>query len=69
MVAKKSVLIVDDNQHLREILSAILTFSGYEISSAATGTQAINKALSEKPNLILMELELPDMSGAEAAES
>lgn len=62
-----NVLIVDDNQHIRQILAAMLTFSGYAISEAATGTQAIEKAVSANPSLILMDLELPDMSGADAA--
>jgi CheY-like chemotaxis protein len=64
----KRILIVDDNEHLRQILSSILRFSGYEISEAATGTQAIEKAVSAKPNLILMDLDLPDMTGADAAK-
>jgi CheY-like chemotaxis protein len=65
----KKILIVDDNEHLRQILSSILRFSGYEISEAATGTQAIEKAVSAKPNLILMDLDLPDMTGIDAAQT
>ena len=64
----KKVLIVDDNEHLRQILGSILRFSGYEISEAATGTQAIEKAVSAKPNLILMDIDLPDITGADAAQ-
>jgi CheY-like chemotaxis protein len=63
----KNVLIVDDNEHLRKILAAILRFSGYEIVEAATGAQAIQKAASTQPSLILMDFELPDMNGADAA--
>jgi len=63
----KSVLIVDDNEHLRVILASILRFSGYEILEAENGTQAIEKALSAKPNLILLDLDLTDMSGLDAA--
>ncbi len=65
----KKILIVDDNEHLRQILASILRFSGYEISEAATGTQAIEKAVSTKPNLILLDLDLPDMTGADAAQA
>jgi CheY-like chemotaxis protein len=63
----KRVLIVDDNEHLRVILASILRFSGYEILEAESGTQAIEKALSAKPNLILLDLDLTDMSGLDAA--
>lgn len=63
----KSVLIVDDNEHLRVILASILRYSGYEILEAESGTQAIEKALSAKPNLILLDLDLTDMSGLDAA--
>ena len=51
-----------------EILAAMLRFSGYEISEAATGTEAVNKAISEKPDLILLDIELPKMRGPDVAE-
>jgi hypothetical protein len=59
----KRVLIVEDNEHLRQILVSILRFSGYDILEARTGTQAIEKALAAKPNLILLDLDLPDPVG------
>jgi len=65
----KKVLIVDDNEHLRQLLASILRFSGYAISEAATGTQAIEKAVSAKPHLILMDIDLPDITGADAAQA
>jgi CheY-like chemotaxis protein len=63
----KKVLIVEDNRHLREILASILHSSGYVILQAATGSQGIEKAIEEKPNLILLDLDLPDITGIEAA--
>jgi two-component system, cell cycle response regulator DivK len=65
----KSVLIVEDNEHLRQILASILRFSGYEILEAGTGTQAIEKALAAKPKLILLDLDLPDMTGIATAKA
>jgi two-component system, cell cycle response regulator DivK len=65
----KSVLIVEDNEHLRQILASILRFSGYEVLEARTGTQAIEKALAAKPNLILLDLDLPDMTGIATAKA
>jgi DNA-binding response OmpR family regulator len=65
----KGVLIVEDNEHLRQILASILRFSGYEILEARTGAQAIEKALAAKPNLILLNLDLPDMTGKATARA
>lgn len=64
----KTVLIVEDNHHLREILAAILRTSGYAVSEAATAREAIVKAVSANPNLILLDLDLPDMKGTAAAQ-
>jgi CheY-like chemotaxis protein len=65
----KQILIVDDNENLRQILASTLRFSGYEVSEAATGKQAIEIAVSAKPNLILMDIDLPDITGADAAQA
>jgi CheY-like chemotaxis protein len=63
----KKLLIIEDNRHLREILASILHTSGYVIMEAATGFQGIETALAEQPSLILLDLDLPDISGIETA--
>jgi len=65
-VAQK-ILIVDDHEHLRHILASILRVRGYEIHEAGTAAQGIERALSTQPHLILMDIQLPDFSGLEAA--
>jgi CheY-like chemotaxis protein len=65
----RNILIVDDNQHLRELLVTMLRFSGYEISQAASGSEALQKAVSAKPNVILLDIDLPDMKGADVAQA
>jgi len=65
----KSVLIVDDNEHLRKIYSSILCSSGYEIVEAENGADAIEKAASAQPHVILLDLVLPDMNGIDVARS
>jgi len=55
----RNVLIVDDNQYLREILATMLRFSGYEISQAANGSEALKKAVSVKPILFYWILIFP----------
>lgn len=64
------ILVVEDRDDLRTILVGILRrFCGYETIEAANGAEAIEKAVSEKPDLILMDLDLPDISGIDAAKA
>jgi CheY-like chemotaxis protein len=65
----KNILIVDDNGHLRRILATFLQSHGYATSEAATGHEAIETAIAVKPNLILLDLTLPDMKGTDAAQA
>ena len=65
----KSVLIVDDNEHLRKVYSSILRSSEYEIIEAENGADAIEKAASAQPHVILLDLVLPDINGIEVARS
>ena len=64
------ILVVEDRDDLRAILVSILRrFCGYETIEAANGSEAIEKAVAEKPDLILMDLDLPDISGIDAAKA
>lgn len=62
------VLIVDDNQDSRELLVKVLTMKGYETIEAVDGEDAINKATSEAPDLILIDQSLPKISGYEVTK-
>ncbi len=66
----KRILVVEDRDDTRTILVAILKrFCGYETIEAANGAEAIEKAVTERPDLILMDLDLPDISGIDAARA
>jgi two-component system, cell cycle response regulator DivK len=66
----KRILVVEDRDDSRTILVTMLSrLCGYETIAAANGTEAIEKAISEKPDLILMDLDLPDISGIDAARA
>jgi two-component system cell cycle response regulator DivK len=55
---------------LRAIVVAVLTrVGGYETIEAASGREAVDKAITEKPDLILMDVDLPDISGIDAARA
>lgn len=61
------ILVVED---ARSILVIILQrFCGYQTIEAATARDAVEKALFEKPDVILMDLGLPDMTGVDAAKT
>ncbi len=62
----KKILIVDDNDAGRESLGALIKGLGYEVFEAATGLEAIDRASSIHPDLIVMGLCLPGISGDEA---
>ncbi|MGH7770818.1 MAG: response regulator [Candidatus Binatia bacterium] len=59
------ILIVEDHKDSREILAAQLRHAGYEVIKAETGSEAIEIAKAQEPNLIIMDLGLPGMNGIE----
>jgi len=60
------VLLVDDYPDAREMYAEYLEYAGYRVAMAANGADAVEKALSERPNAILMDLSMPLMDGYEA---
>ena len=62
---KKKILIVDDEADIRITLTDILTNEGYEVSEAADGEEAVQKAGKIKPDLVLVDTILPGMDGIE----
>jgi CheY-like chemotaxis protein len=60
------ILLVEDNEMNRDMLSRRLVRREFEVVTAATGLEAIEKARSLRPDLILMDLSLPDVDGWEA---
>ena len=60
------VLLVEDQEDNRDMLSRRLTKRGYEVAIAVDGAEGVEKARSEAPDLILMDMSLPVMDGWEA---
>jgi CheY-like chemotaxis protein len=60
------VLLVEDQEDNRDMLSRILKKRGYEVAIAVDGAEGVEKARSEAPDLILMDMSLPVMDGWEA---
>ncbi|MEU4525158.1 response regulator transcription factor [Amycolatopsis sp. NPDC024027] len=59
------LLVVDDEPTVRELLSAALRFAGFRVTSAATAREAVAAATAEPPDLVLLDVMLPDMDGFE----
>lgn len=60
------ILLVEDNELNRDMLSRRLQRRGYEVILAMDGSEAVDAALAHKPDLILMDMDLPVLSGWEA---
>jgi two-component system cell cycle response regulator DivK len=60
------ILVVEDQQDLREIARFALEGAGYEVIEAATGPEGIAKAETKHPDLVLMDIQLPVLDGYES---
>jgi two-component system chemotaxis response regulator CheY len=63
------VLIVDDNFNIRQILAALVEVEGGTVFEAESGAEAISRYRAHKPNLVLLDVDMPGMSGLEAARA
>ena len=61
---KKKILIVEDNKDSREILGLFITKIGCQVIKACNSKEAITYAEAERPDLIFMDMELPDADGS-----
>lgn len=65
----KRVLVAEDYADSREMLKFLLEADGYEVLEAADGYEAVEKAVEEKPDLILMDIAMPVLDGLQATEA
>jgi CheY-like chemotaxis protein len=63
------ILLVEDNENNRDMLSRRLQKKGYQVSIAIDGAEAVNITDRERPDLVLMDMSLPVMSGADATRA
>ncbi|SFJ57411.1 response regulator transcription factor [Myroides guanonis] len=62
------ILLVDDEQDILEIIGYNLSQEGYQVFTASNGREAVEKAQKELPNLIILDVMMPEMDGMEACE-
>jgi twitching motility two-component system response regulator PilH len=65
----KTILVVDDSPTDRQYLSDILAKSGYQVSTAETAEQALEKVKLERPDLVLMDVVMPGQNGYQATRT
>ena len=63
-----SILVAEDEDDVRDVLVRILEFSGFEVVSVSDGQQAVDAAAAWSPDLILLDVRMPVLSGFEACE-
>jgi two-component system OmpR family response regulator len=64
---KDRILVVDDEPYITDLLSAGLEFEGFEVDVAASGGEAMYKVRTTRPDLVLLDIMLPDIEGIEVA--
>ena len=68
-MAATSVLVVDDERKIREVVGSYLAREGYSVLYSETGESGLKAALREHPDLIVLDLKLPDLPGEEVARA
>jgi two-component system, OmpR family, KDP operon response regulator KdpE len=64
-MSSPNILVVDDEPQIRRVLRSTLSFRGYTIIESSTGEEAIEQAHKTKPDLVLLDMNLPGISGVE----
>ena len=67
-MTKKKILLIDDNSHVTQVLSHGLTAVGYETSAENDPTRALQTALAFKPDLVLLDVDMPGMDGGDVMQ-
>lgn len=67
-MANKTILIVDDDANVLKILGRILTGAGYSVLQAENGKDGIAVTRDKKPDLVLLDINMPDMGGGDVSQ-
>ncbi len=64
---KATILVCDDEPHIVHVVAAKLRNAGYQVETASDGQEAFDRALARRPDLIISDYQMPNMSGLELA--
>ena len=62
------LLVVEDEPNIVDVISMALRYEGFEVTSAATGAEALTKVRTQRPHVMLLDVMLPDMEGFDVAQ-
>ena len=65
---KAHILVVDDDPRITDLLRRVLAYEGYSVAVAASGNEALHRTLERPPDLIVLDILLPELDGLEVAE-
>jgi two-component system, OmpR family, response regulator len=66
--AEARLLVVEDDTNILELLTASLRFAGFAVETASTGSEALTAAVRERPDLVVLDVMLPDLDGFEVVK-
>ena len=67
-MTKKTIMVVDDEESLLELVRGVLEAEGFDVVTVASGQECLNRLKKARPDLILMDMMMPGMSGRETTE-
>ena len=65
-IDQRTILVVDDDNGLRELIRINLEHEGYAVIQAANGVQCVNAVREQRPDMVIMDVMMPEMDGLEA---
>jgi len=65
----ETILVADDDENIRLLLETELTLQGYRVISASTGLETLEKIRDKTPDLLVLDMKMPDMHGLEVLEA
>jgi two-component system OmpR family response regulator len=69
MPSRRKILVVDDDPHIREVVRFALTKEGFETTEAGDGTEALERFERERPDLIVLDILMPEMDGTDVCRA
>ena len=67
-MAQRTILVADDDAAIRSLLKQLLGDEGYSVLEAATGTEVVEGVKTSNPDLVIMDVKMPELDGIEALQ-